>query len=276
MMKSGRRILSGVPAYIFISFAILAGIILLGMFAPQIAPQNPAEIDLGNPLAGMSLKHPLGTDDLGRCIFSRCLFGIRTSIGMAVFIAFVSVAAGTFVGMVSGYAGGILDKCVWTLSNALLAFPSLILVILIIGFLGPSTNNIIVAMLAINWIWYARVARSLTLRVREYDFVQAAKLNGSGPWQIIWKHILPNLMSQMIIQFTLCIGSTVLGLAGFSFLGLGVQPPTAELGLMISEGCALIQTTVMVMLWPSLFLIGIVLTTNIIGEYAGDRMRRFV
>lgn len=275
-MKSVRRILSGVPTYIFISFAILAVIILLGIFAPQIAPQNPSEIDLANPLAGMSLKHPFGTDDLGRCIFSRCLFGIRTSIGMAVFIAFVSVATGTFVGMFSGYAGGILDKCVCTLSNALLAFPSLILVILIIGFLGPSTNNIIVAMLAINWIWYARVARSLTLRIREYDFVQAAKLYGSGPLQIIWKHILPNLMSQMIIQFTLCIGSTVLGLAGFSFLGLGVQPPTAELGLMISEGCALIRTSVMVMLWPSLFLIGIVLTTNIIGEYAGERMRRFV
>lgn len=275
-MKSVRRILSGVPTYIFISFAILAVIILLGIFAPQIAPQDPSAIDLANPLAGMSLQHPFGKDDLGRCIFSRCLFGVRASIGMAVFIAFVSVATGTFIGMLSGYAGGILDRFVSTLSNALLAFPSLILVILIIGFLGPSTNNIIVAMLAINWIWYARVARSLTLRIREYDFVQAAKLYGSGPLQIIWNHILPNLMSQMIIQFTLCIGSTVLGLAGFSFLGLGVQPPTAELGLMISEGCALIRTSVMVMLWPSLFLIGIVLTTNIIGEYAGERMRRFV
>ena len=230
-------------------------------------------IDLNYSLAGMSFDYPFGTDELGRCIFSRCLYATRSTLSAALFISTLTIAIGCIVGVVSAYCGGIVDQIFRIVSDALLAIPSMIFVIIIVGFLGPGTKNIIIAMLLAYWIWYARVARGLAFRIKEYEYVRAAKLCGTSASGIIFRHIIPGMTTQMITQFTLLIGSSALGLAGFSFLGLGVQPPETELGLMISEGCDLIQTDFMIMFWPSAILVCIVLCLNIIGDYFSDYWR---
>jgi ABC-type dipeptide/oligopeptide/nickel transport system permease subunit len=246
---------------------------LASLLAGVIAPHDPVTIDIKNTLAPMSWDYPFGTDQLGRCLLSRCLYAIRLTFGVALLIALLTIAVGSAIGVTAAYLGGLADQIVRIVSDASLSIPSMIFVILIVGFLGPGTENIILAILLAQWVWYARVARGLALRITSYGYVRAAKLSGTGPVGIIVWHIFPGLVTQMVTQFTLLIGSTALSLAGFSFLGLGVQPPSAELGLMISDGCELIQTHAWMMFWPSLTLIIPVACLNVIGDYFSDYWR---
>ncbi|MDR2301792.1 MAG: ABC transporter permease [Deltaproteobacteria bacterium] len=261
------------PARISVALAILIVMGLATIFAKYLVPHDPVAINISNSLAPMSWDHPFGTDQLGRCVFSRCLYAIRVTFGASLFIAFLTIVLGSVIGMAAAYLGGLVDQIVRVLSDALLAIPSMIFTLIIVGFLGPGTQNIILAMLIANWVWYARVARGLTLRIREYGYVRAARLAGTGHLGIIAWHIFPGIVTQMTTQFTLLIGTMALSIAGFSFLGIGIQPPTAELGLMISDGCELIQTHFFQMVWPSLALILPVASLNVIGDYFSDYWR---
>jgi len=248
------------------SVIFLIIIIIMGIFAPFIATNNPNESILEAKLMGSSLKYPMGTDQYGRCIFSRCVYGIRTSLGISIIIGFISILIGALVGICSGYYGGIVDTIIMRFCDALLAFPSLILVLIVVGMLGTSTQNIIIAMLLVHWIWFARVTRSMTLSLKEHIFVKASRISGSNSFKVILKHIFPNILPQLIVLFTIDMGGIILQLAGFSFLGIGVQAPTPEWGIMINEGKNVLRQNIMVMVWPSLMIISVILALNIVGE----------
>lgn len=262
------------PRKVIASAAFVVLIIAVSLFAGSLAVHDPTEIDLLHKLAPSSATYPMGTDDYGRCIFCRCLYAVRNSVALAVSIEFVSVVIGTLVGMFSSYHGGTVDAIISVISDALVSFPSMILVMLIVAFLGPKTRNIIIALLLVDWIWYARVARGITLSLKEQKYVQAATLSGASTFSILTRHIFPGLAPQMVAQFTLCIGGVILSLAGFSFLGIGVQRPTPELGVMISDACGLVRTNFSVLLWPCLLLVLIILSFNILGDYVCDRLRK--
>ena len=262
------------PRKVIASAAFVVLIIAVSLFAGSLAVHDPTEIDLLHKLAPSSATYPMGTDDYGRCIFCRCLYAVRNSVALAVSIEFVSVVIGTLVGMFSSYHGGTVDAIISVISDALVSFPSMILVMLIVAFLGPKTRNIIIALLLVDWIWYARVARGITLSLKEQKYIQAATLSGASAFSILTRHIFPGLAPQMVAQFTLCIGGVILSLAGFSFLGIGVQRPTPELGVMISDACGLVRTNFSVLLWPCLLLVLIVLSFNILGDYVCDRLRK--
>ena len=262
-----------IPFRIYIVSAFLLLVLIVMAFAPQLITHDPTAVDLLNKYDPSSLTYPFGTDDYGRCVFCRCLLAVRNSVGIAVSIETVTVLIGTILGMLAAYIGGVFDQIVNIVSEALLSFPSVKLIMMIVAFLGASTENIILAMLMVNWIWYTRISRSLTLTLKERKYVQAAKLCGASSATILLRHIAPGLMSQMVVQFTMSLGSVILGLAGFSFLGIGIQRPTPELGIMISDGCGLIRTNFMVLFWPSLILFLIVLSFQILGDWASERLR---
>jgi ABC-type dipeptide/oligopeptide/nickel transport system permease subunit len=259
---------------VMIAFAIFAVIILVMVFADAITIHDPTVVDLSAKFHAADAEYPFGADDYGRCIFCRCIFAIRNSVGIAFSIELVSVFIGMILGMNAAYRGGIVDQAFNTICNALMSFPNVILIMLIIALLGASTRNIIIAMLLVDWIWYSRVTRSLTLSLKERKYVQAARLNGASPVTILRRHIVPGIVPQLTGQFTLSLGNVILGLAGFSFLGIGIQRPIPELGVMISDGCTLIRTNFSVLMWPGLILFIIVLDMNVIGEWISERLRK--
>lgn len=260
--KDGRM-----PVSVKISIIVLAVIITASLISPLIARHDPTKVDLLNKFQPCCGEYWFGTDDYGRCTFCKVLYAIRTSLGIALLTEGLSVVIGTLIGIFSAYIGGKVDYVINLICEALLSFPSLILTMVIVAFLGASTQNIIIAMLMSNWIWYARIARGMALSLKERKYVQAAEISGGKAHTIVFRHITPGVVTQMIAQFTLAIGNTILGLAGFSFLGIGVQRPTPELGVMISDACGLISTNFMVFFWPSIVLFIIVLGFNIIGDY---------
>jgi nickel transport system permease protein len=249
---------------------LLAFIILAALLAPYLAPHDPNEVILKYRLQGPSRQFPLGTDDFGRCLFSRLLFGARISLSISLLVVIVSLLLGTLVGVFSGYKGGKIDSMLMRLCDVLLAFPSLVLVLVIIGILGPGMANVVLAMIAVQWLWYARIIRSTVLSLKERPFVAAARLAGSGDGRIIWKHILPNIMPQIIVLSTLDIGNTIMHFSGYSFLGLGVQPPTPEWGIMISDGRDFIRSTPELMAYPGTMIFLTVLSLNYLGDVFRD------
>ena len=263
-----------IPASVWFALAFLVLLLAVMLLAEPITHHDPTEMDLAHKLEGHSAAFLLGTDDYGRCIFCRCVFAVRNSVGIAFSVELVSVLIGMILGMLAAWFGGWFDQIFNLVSNALMSFPSVILVMLIVAFLGASTRNIILAMLLVDWIWYARISRSLTLSQKERKYVQAAKLSGAGTGTILLRHITPGILSQMAVQFTLSLGSVILGLAGFSFLGIGIQRPTPELGVMISDGCGLIRTNFSVLLWPGMLLFLVVLDFNVLGEWLSTRLRK--
>lgn len=259
---------------VWLCMLFLAALITIILFADAFTPHDPTEVDLRLKLHAACAEYPFGCDDYGRCVFCRCIFAVRTSVGIAFAIELASVMIGLVLGMTAAYRGRIADQSFTAFSNALMSFPNIILVMIIIAFLGANTRNIVVAMLLVDWIWYARITRSLTLSLKERKYVQAAKASGATPAAILRRHIAPGIIPQLIGQFTLSIGNVILGLAGLSFLGLGIQRPTPELGIMISDGCSLIRTDFSVLMWPGLILFLVVLGFNVIGELVSERLRR--
>ncbi len=250
---------------------VLATLII---FADPITAHDPTEVDLSLKFHKACTAYPFGCDDYGRCVFCRCVFAVRNSVGIAFTIELAAVLIGSLFGMTAAYFGRIADQLFTTISNALMSFPNVILAMLIIALLGPSTRNIIVAMLIVDWIWYARITRSLTLSLKERKYVQAARMNGASAATVLRRHLAPGIIPQLIGQFTLNLGNVILGIAGLSFLGLGIQRPTPELGIMISDACSLIRTDFSLLLWPGMILFLVVLGFNVIGEFVSERLRR--
>jgi peptide/nickel transport system permease protein len=250
--------------------AIILLLTLAGVFAPLLAPHDPTVIDPLRGLEGSSRDHLLGTDELGRDVLSRLLIGARWSLGIAALATLCVMTVGTLIGLIAGYLGGWVDAVIMRIVDALLALPSLVLYLAIIGTLGPGIRNVFIALVAISWASYARVMRGLVLSVRERAFVRASRSLGAGNGRLMLRHILPNVISPIVVLATLQLGGTILALAALGFFGLGAQPPTPEWGTMINQGRLFLQTNPGLMVYPGIAISLAVLGFNLMGDGLRD------
>ncbi len=253
-----------------IGLAIAILFVLVAIFAPLIAPNNPTLVDVTVKLQNPSFKYPFGTDQLGRCVFSRIVCGSRNSLFYSFTVLAITLIVGLPVGMIAGYVGGKWDTAIMRVIDIFLAMPSFIIVLAIAGSFGTSGRNLILAMSMSYWANYARVSRALTLKIKGESYFQALKAGGLSNVRIIFKHVLRNIMPSIIALATVEIGSIILSIAGYSFIGLGVKPPTPEWGIMLSESKPFIQTFPQLMMYPGLTIMLIVFGVNMLGEGVQD------
>ncbi|MCO7125786.1 ABC transporter permease [Sporolactobacillus shoreicorticis] len=246
--------------------------ILLAVFADFIAPQGINDQNIGHKLLPPSAAHWFGTDDFGRDIFSRILFGARLSLRVGFLSVIGSIIVGTLLGTVAGYFGKILDVVISRIFDILLAFPSILLSIAIVAILGPSLNNALVAIAIVNVPVFGRLVRSRVLTVKEEEYVMAARSIGMGDARIIFQHVLPNSVAPIIVQGTLNIATAILDAAGLGFLGMGAQAPLPEWGKMLSDSREYIQTAPWTVLFPGLAIVLVVVGFNLIGDGLRDAL----
>lgn len=249
---------------------LVAVLLLIAVFAPILAPHNPYLVDLTKKFLPMDTTYLLGTDHLGRDIFSRLIYGTRTSLAIIVIIECLILAVSLVIGITAGYKGGIFDSLLMRISDLFLALPTFILGLFFIGVLGVGLVNVIITIVLTHWAWYARIVRSMVLQIKSQDYVMAAKTLGGSDLQIILRHILPSVFSQISILATLDFGHMLLHVAGLSFLGLGIQAPTAEWGVMINDALPFIYTNPMLMLIPGFCIFAVVAIFNSLGELLRD------
>ena len=251
-----------------------AVIILLAAAAavvgPALTPFDPADQQLVLRLEGPSRLHPLGLDELGRDIYARVLAGARISFLVGFTVVSVSASVGTLLGALAGYFGGLFDEVVSRVIDTLLAFPGLLLAIAIVAVLGPSLANVLVALVLIGWVGYARLVRGQVLRARELEYVQAARALGAGPARVLWRHVIPSAIPAVVVQATLGMAGAIIGEAALSFLGLGVQPPTPSWGTMLNGGRAHLLDAPHLTLFPGLAIVLLVLGFNFVGDGLRD------
>lgn len=256
------------------SFAIasfvVALLILIAAAAPLIAPYDPYEAIMANAYLPPSSEHLFGTDKLGRDNFSRVLFGAAYSLSSVLLLVVLIFIVGTSLGVIAGYFGGKTDIVIMRIADMMISFPGMILAIAIAGILGGSLINAMIALIIVTWTKYARLARSMVLKVKKRDFVTAAIVNGGKSMHILWQHILPNILPLMVITAAADIGAMMMELAGLSFLGFGSQPPAPEWGLMLNEGRQQLQTAPWLMVFPGLAIFLTVVVFNLWGDALRD------
>ncbi|AEC51399.1 binding-protein-dependent transport systems inner membrane component [Pyrococcus sp. NA2] len=264
-----------------VGLVIICLLIFVAIFAPFLAPypeQAKGEPNLKERLQPPSWRHPFGTDHMGRDIFSRVIYGTRTSLLIGFSVVSIALIIGLFLGLIAGYFGGKLDLLIMRITDIFLAFPPLLLALLIASTLGRGLVNAILALAVSWWPWYTRLARGMAISVKNRPYVEAAKAMGIADWKIILRHILPNSISPLIVQATMDIGSAILEAAALSFLGLGVQPPTPDWGLMISEGKNYLLNYWWYPVFPGLAIFITVIAFNLLGdairEVIDPRLRR--
>jgi peptide/nickel transport system permease protein len=266
---AAQRILSQPLATIGV--VLLAAFIFVAVFAPLIAPANPAAIDLYHRLAPPSAAHWLGTDELGRDILSRILYGARLSLIVAVSVVSCSSFLGIVIGGIAGYYGGVLDTMLNVfVMNAFLALPGILLAIAFVAFLGPGMINLIMALAIGGWVGYARLVRGQVLAVREREFVEAARALGASDLRIFVRHILPNIVQPLIVQAAIGMAGAVLAEATLSFLGLGVPPPAASWGSMLNDARPHLFDAPHLVIFPALAVMLCVLSFNFLGDALRD------
>ena len=250
---------------------LIAIFVTLALFAPWIAPQDPAHIELATRLAGPSARHWLGTDELGRDILSRVIYGSRISMLVGTSVVALSLMLGLVVGSLAGYYGGRVDRLVnVVVMNAFLTFPGILLAIAFVAFLGPGIFNLILALSIGGWVGYARLVRAQVLAVREREFVEAARALGAGDGRVMVRHILPNIIQPVIVQAAIGMAGAVLAEATMSFLGLGVPPPAASWGSMLNDGRSHLFDAPHLVLFPALAIMLAVLAFNFVGDAMRD------
>jgi peptide/nickel transport system permease protein len=256
-----------------IGMVLVAVFVVFALFAPWIAPQNPSDIDLPARLQPPSGAHWFGTDELGRDIFSRVIYGARISMLVGSSVVAGSLLLGLILGSIAGYYGGLSDKFFnVVVMNAFLSFPGILLAIAFVAFLGPGIFNLILALCIGGWVGYARLVRAQVLAVKEKEFVEAARALGASDWRIVTRHILPNIIQPVIVQAAIGMAGAVLAEATMSFLGLGVPPPTASWGSMLNDGRAHLFDAPHLVLFPALAVMLAVLSFNFIGDALRDYM----
>lgn len=263
--------------------AVWGGLVLFivigaGLLAPVISPHEPTQPDFRNRFAppawmeGGSWTHPLGTDQLGRDIFSRILWGARASLQVGAVVIFFATTVGIFMGLISAYYGGWIDAVIQRLSDILLAFPYLVLAIALMAVMGPGFMNLIIALVYKEWVTPARIVRGEVLAAKQREYVEAAKAVGATDAHIMWKEILPNTLSSVIVVATLRVAWVILMEASLSFLGLGVQPPTPAWGSMIAAGREHIFGAWWLATFPGIAILLTVLGINLLGEGLRDAL----
>lgn len=255
-----------------VGLVIVALLAALALAAPVLAPNDPAAVALEYRLEGPSLDFPLGTDQLGRCILSRLLYGGQISLGTTLAAAALVLLVGLLVGVLSGYLGGSVDLLLMRVVDVLLAFPALIPALAIVGMLGPGVGHLLLATVSVWWAGYARVVRGLVLSLRERPFVESSRALGAGRLAIMRRQIVPNVMPPVLVLASVDLGSLLLVMAGLSFLGLGAQPPTPEWGGMLSDGRAYLLTAPQLMVYPGVAISLAVVGFNLVGEGLRDRL----
>lgn len=251
---------------VFIGGTVVIFFALVGIFAPYIAPHNPVAVDLQRRFLKPSLEFPFGTDQLGRCTLSRIIYGTQTSFSSALLVLLGILAIGVPLGILAGYVGGWVDNFIMRLADITLTFPSSIVALAVVGILGPSILNIMLVLISLWWAPFARIIRGTVLKLKEMDFVMAAKAAGTSKFNIIVKHILLNAVSPIIVLSTLKVSSIITHIAGFSFIGLGTQPPSADWGIMLSDSRQFISSEPTLMIWPGLTIMIVVFGLNMFGE----------
>ncbi|WP_299448483.1 nickel transporter permease [uncultured Phascolarctobacterium sp.] len=256
-------------AFAITSILVLA-LIVVALAAPVLAPYDPTSAVMRDAFLEPSGSHLFGTDKLGRDCFSRVLYGARASLSGVLFLVASVFVVGATMGVLSGYFGGKVDMVIMRISDMMISFPGMILAIAVAGIMGGSLVNAIIALTIVSWTKYARLARSLVLKVKRRDFVEAAIVNGGTSSHILWVHILPNILPMMVITAAADIGALMMELAGLSFLGFGSQPPAPEWGLMLNEGRQQLQTAPWLMFFPGLAIFVTVMVFNLWGDNLRD------
>jgi peptide/nickel transport system permease protein len=266
-----KRFVASLLSPLFAGALILVGLVGLALFAPWLAPHDPAEIHLEAKLEGPSQSHPFGTDALGRDVQSRIIYGARVSVLVGFSTVGICFVFGTIMGFLAGYYGGMLDEAIMRGVDILLAFPGILLAIALTAILGPSLRNVILALCVMGWVGYARIVRAQVLALRESEFVLAARALGVRDTRLLIRHVFPNILAPLIVEATFGIAGAILGEAGLSFLGLGTQPPVPSWGSMLNEGRQFLFVSPHMTLAPGIAIMTVVLALNLLGDALRDR-----
>lgn len=252
--------------------SIIIILIFISIFAEQIAPFGYAEQNLQNQFARPNSVNFFGTDDLGRDIFSRIVYGSRISLKVGFISVGIALCLGVIIGAVTGYFGGKVDNYLMRFIDVLQAIPDILLAIAILAALGPKLSNLMIAVGVAAIPGYARIVRSSVLSIRDMEFIEAARANGSSDIRIIFKHVIPNCLAPIIVQATLGVAYAIINAAGLSFIGLGLEPPSPEWGAMLSEGRAFIRDHIHMTIFPGLAIVTTIFALNVLGDGLRDAM----
>ncbi|MFC0274029.1 nickel transporter permease [Metabacillus herbersteinensis] len=247
-------------------------IVIVTIIGPFIVPNDPFSANMAERLASPSLTYPFGTDHMGRCIFSRLVVGSKATLGITALVIASVILIGIPIGLLSGYIGGRFDTVVMRIADGFVALPEFILAIAIAGFLGPSLTNLMISVVVVKWISYTRVVRGIVLSEREKEYVLAAKVGGCPTWKIMIRHMLPHIISPVLVIAALDVGKVILIISSLSYLGLGAQPPAPEWGAMLNDGRPYFQTFPELMIYPGMAIFIVVLSCNLIGEGLRDKL----
>ena len=243
---------------------------LIGIFAPFIAPNDPYATDILNKFAGFSWQYPLGTDNLGRCILSRMISGIRPTLGLAVLTMLGTIGLGALMGLLAGYFRGIVEEVIMRTVDVMLSFPSQIMVFAVVALLGISVQNVILANVFIKWAWYARMIRTGVMQYRDRNFVRFSRCIGTPESFILFRHLVPSIAADLAVLSSLDVGWAIINISTLSFLGLGVQAPTPEWGAMLSEAKNVLTSNPVQMLVPGIAVVILVAAFNLMGDALRD------
>lgn len=249
-----------------VSLIVIAVIIIGGFFAPLLAPHDPNEIKMSLRYASPSWEHLLGNDHLGRCILSRIIYGIRPSVLWVLIALFISVLIGAVLGFLAGYFKGKVDAFIMRICDIMLSFPGYVMTLAIVSVLGVGLGNILIAFILVKWAWFARVIRTSVMQYSELEYVKFSKASGIGDMKIIYKHLVPVTFSDILVISSSTIGSMILQISGFSFLGLGIQAPNAEWGMMLNEAREVMFTRPELMLAPGFAIVITVSAFNFFSD----------
>lgn len=250
--------------------ALLAALALLG---GTLAPQDPNAVHLSEALQGPSWAHPMGTDKLGRDYFSRMLTGARTTLGTGILIALIATVGGSLIGFTAGWVGGRVDGALMRVLDVVMVFPGILLALIGVAVLGPSTSTAVIAVGLTMIVPVARVARATMLKLREEPLVESARMAGAGDVAVVFAHLVPNALVPIIVQGSLIAADAILIVAGLGYLGVGAQPPTAEWGVMLSESQSALSTGLHLAIFPGVAILVAALAFNLVGDRFGGRLQ---
>lgn len=255
---------------IYISLTIILILLIFSILTPFISSYEPSEINVENRLSKPSFEHLLGTDQLGRDIFTRLMHGARYSMGSVFIILICIIILSLIIGSIAGYFGGAIDNFLMRICDVFMTFPTFVLAMFLIGILGSGMTNVIIAIVLTHWAWYSRIIRSIIINLKNRDYVMASKVAGTNNFFIIIKHFLPAIFIQLLVLASMDIGHMILHVSGLSFLGMGIQPPTPEWGVMINDGRQFIRNSPGLIFFPGCMIFLSVMAFNLLGDAMRD------